>query len=319
MWSAAALLAGTVLAVSACSSSGGKAVSTVTVTGSDGKTTTSTSSGPSTSVSPSNTAKPGKPVHIKLTNSDGSTVGVGMPIIAYFTHTITNAVPFAKATQVTVNGTPAKGAWYFETSAAFKNYPIEGHFRLQDFWPAHATIRMKLPAKGLSAGTGLAFDDSLTLAFSTGAANISTVNDATHTLTVTTDGKPYGSFPVSLGAPATPTARGTKVIMEQGASICMSGPGYYECGVKDTQRLTYGGEYLHSAPWNVGNIGRLDSSNGCTNLLPGDAATLFRFLTVGDVVKYPNANGPKMQLGQGYGDWNVPWSQWQTGGLVPTR
>jgi hypothetical protein len=35
------------------------------------------------------------------------------------------------------------------------------------------------------------------------------------------------------------------------------------------------------------------------------------------VVKYPNANGQLMALGDGYGDWNVPWPQWQTGGLYP--
>jgi lipoprotein-anchoring transpeptidase ErfK/SrfK len=104
--------------------------------------------------------------------------------------------------------------------------------------------------------------------------------------------------------------------MEKGASICMSGPGYNECGVKWTQRLTYGGEYLHSAPWNVGNIGRFDSSNGCTNLRPADAQRLYNFLGIGDVVIYPNANGPRMQLGMGYGDWNVPWTQWLTGGVV---
>jgi lipoprotein-anchoring transpeptidase ErfK/SrfK len=109
------------------------------------------------------------------------------------------------------------------------------------------------------------------------------------------------------------------VIMEKGRSICMRGPGYYECGVKYTQRLTYGGEYLHSAPWNVSNInnGR-DSSNGCTNLLPADAQKLYGFLGVGDVVIYPNANGPAMTLGAGYGDWNLNWSSWLTGGLVQT-
>ena len=94
---------------------------------------------------------------------------------------------------------------------------------------------------------------------------------------------------------------------------------YYECGIKYDQRLTYGGEYLHAAPWNVYNIDHgVDSSNGCTNLLPADAAKLYGFLEIGDVVQYPNANGGKMQLGQGYGDWNVPWAQWQTGGAVAT-
>ncbi len=62
----------------------------------------------------------------------------------------------------------------------------------------------------------------------------------------------------------------------------------------------------------------MDSSNGCTNLLPNDAQKLYGLLEIGDVVIYPNANGGKMQLGQGYGDWNVPWSQWQTGGAVST-
>ena len=59
------------------------------------------------------------------------------------------------------------------------------------------------------------------------------------------------TFPVSLGYPNTPTKRGVKVIMEKGLDISMRGPGYYDPGVKFTQRLTYGGEYLHSAPWNL--------------------------------------------------------------------
>jgi lipoprotein-anchoring transpeptidase ErfK/SrfK len=307
MWSAIALLAGTALALSACSSGGGKqSVRTVVVTQPNGQTTTSV--GPSTSAAPSKKPKPAVPVHVKLLNADNSTPGVGMPIIAYFSHTIASAKAFSAATKVTVNGVRVKGAWYFETSAANKGYPIEGHYRTQNYWPAHATVHMNLPVKGLSAGRDMGFDDSLTLDFSTGAANVVTVDD----------GKSYGTFPVSLGASDTPTLRGTKVIMEKGKDISMRGPGYFDAHVKFTQRLTYGGEYLHSAPWNLGNIGRFDSSNGCTNLRPTDAERLYGFLNVGDVVRYPNANGPKMQLGQGYGDWNVLWSQWQTGGLVHT-
>jgi lipoprotein-anchoring transpeptidase ErfK/SrfK len=176
-----------------------------------------------------------------------------------------------------------------------------------------------LPVKGLSAGPGLAFDNSLTLDFATGVSRIVTVDDATHKLTVTADGKVWGTFPVSLGASATRTRRGTKVIMEKGASICMSGPGYSECGVKFTQRLTYDGEYLHSAPWNTYNITHgIDSSNGCTNLLPADAEKLYHYLDVGDPVQYANANGPLMQIGDGYGDWNISWPQWQLGGLYRT-
>ena len=48
------------------------------------------------------------------------------------------------------------------------------------------------------------------------------------------------------------------------------------------------------------------TSNGCTNLSPDIAKQLYTLMRVGDVVSFPNANGPTMQLGPGYGDWNVP-------------
>lgn len=259
------------------------------------------------------------PVHVSLQMSDGTQVGVGMPIIAYLSHSIKDAKAFNAATKVTINGQPATGSWFFEYKSGLPGKPIEADWRTEQYWPGHAQIHMDLPVKGLSGGTGYVFDDSLTLDFATGPANIVTVDAFTHKLTVVSDKVPWGTFPVSLGASDTRTSHGVKVIMEKGASICMSGPGYHECGIKYTQRLTYGGEYLHAAPWNVHNImaGR-DSSNGCTNLLTADAKKLYDFLEIGDVVNFPNANGKHMELGDGYGDWNVPWGQWLTGGLFPT-
>jgi lipoprotein-anchoring transpeptidase ErfK/SrfK len=312
---AALLISAAALVLSACTSSGSP-TKTVTKTQPGGQATTATSgAATSTSASP----KPTKPVHIKVLNADGVQYGVGMPIIAFFSKKITSGKALQDATTATVNGNPIKGAWYFEYSSYYKDYPIEAHWRPQNYWPAHSQIHVNIPTKGLSAGSGLAYDDSLTLDFTIGARNISIVNDATHKITVTSDGKTKYEFPVSLGAHNTPTAHGIKVIMEKGRSICMSGPGYHECGVKYTQRLTYGGEYLHSAPWNTYNIGHgIDSSNGCTNMYDQDAKTLYHFLQVGDVVEYPNANGPAMQLGAGYGDWNINWGAWQSGGLVST-
>jgi lipoprotein-anchoring transpeptidase ErfK/SrfK len=260
-------------------------------------------------------------VHIKLLNSDGSEYGVGMPIIAFFSKKITSGKALQDATTATVNGKPITGAWYFEYSSYYKGYPIEGHWRPQSFWPAHAHVHVNIPAKGLSAGSNLAYDDSLSSDWYTGARNIAVVDNSTHRIKVTSDGKQKFNFPVSLGASKTPTKHGIKLIMEKLPTVCMHDIAgtYYECGIKQDQRLTYDGEYLHSAPWNVHNIeSGVNSSNGCTNLLPQDATTLYNFLRVGDVVEYPNANGPAMQLGMGYGDWNVPWGSWQTGGLVST-
>jgi lipoprotein-anchoring transpeptidase ErfK/SrfK len=315
-----AVLLGAALAlfVSACSSS--TPANVVTVTAGNGQSVTTTAnSAPATSAPPTHTGPPPKPVHIKLLNYDGAQYGVGMPVIAFFSKKIANAKPLQDATTVTVNGHTVHGAWYFEYSSYYKGYPIEGHFRLQNYWPAHAKVHVAIPAKGLAAGKHLAYNDSLTLDFTTGARNIGIINDVTHKITITSDGKLWNTFPVSLGASSTPTAHGIKVILEKGVSICMHGPGYDECGIKYTQRLTYGGEYLHSAPWNISNIEHgVDSSNGCTNMLPADAKKAYEFLEVGDVMEYPNANGPSMQLGSGYGDWNVNWGAWQTGGLVST-
>lgn len=260
-------------------------------------------------------------VHIRLQQADDVRVGVGMPVIAYFSKAITDARALARATTVRVNDRSATAAWYFERSAAHPGYPVEGHLRLRDFWPAHAAVTVAIHAHGLGAGPGLRFDNNLTLRFSTGASSVATVDDVTHKLTLVRDGKRVGVYPVSLGARRTPTMRGTKVVMQKmGKPLCLTGPGYRECGVRFAQRLTYGGEFLHAAPWNVRNIDRgVNTSNGCTNMRPADAAKAYAALEVGDIVRYPNAGGPQMALGNGYGDWNVPWKQWLTGGYVRTR
>jgi hypothetical protein len=129
----------------------------------------------------------GQPVHVRLYESDGGVYGVAMPIIAYLSTAITSSRAFTAATSVTVNGSPAQGAWYFQRSAIYKDYPVEAHYRLQDYWPAHAKIHLDLPVAGLSAGTGLVFDNSLMLDMSTGARNIATVDGATERMIVTSD------------------------------------------------------------------------------------------------------------------------------------
>jgi lipoprotein-anchoring transpeptidase ErfK/SrfK len=277
---------------------------------------TRSSNGPT---SPASTAAAQR-VHIQSYNSDGAVYGVGMPVVAYFSGMLENGASLTDATTVTVNGKPVRGAWYFERSQAVPGYPLEGHLRTQGYWPAHAKIHVALDTKGRTVGAGRTFDNSLTLDFSTGAATVAVVDEKTHRMTVTRDGKTLGTFPVSLGSSRTPTTRGIKVIMSKGTDVAMQGPGYDVPHVQYVQRLTYDGEYLHAAPWNVINIkSGIDTSNGCTNLLPTDAKRLYALLEVGDVVQYPNATGPKMGVAAGFGDWNVPWKVWQRGGALPVR
>jgi lipoprotein-anchoring transpeptidase ErfK/SrfK len=322
---AAVLLSGAVaLLLTACSGSSAPATKTVTATASSSASAPAgaSSSAPVSSSAPaSSTAPAAKTVHISTINDDGASYGVGMPVIVYFASKITDAKAWQAATKVTVNDKPVVADWFFEPSSAGHG-PLEAHLRTEAYWPAHSKIHVQFPPKGTSLGTGLQSDGKLSsLDFSTGARNIAIVDDSTNMITVTSDGKQKFKMPVSLGANKTPTFSGTKVIMEKLPTVCMTDVDhtYHECGIKWDERLTYSGEYLHAAPWNTYNIDHgINSSNGCTNLHPDDAKTLYDFLEVGDVVQYPNANGPAMQLGSGYGDWNVSWTQWQGGGAVST-
>ena len=269
----------------------------------------------------SSAAPSGAPVHVRLYQSDGRTYGVGMPIIVYLSKVITDGRPFAAATKVNVNGRSAAGAWFFRKSGVRPDYPLEGHYRLASYWPAHVTITLDLPVAGLSAGTGLVFNDSLTLTMNTGARNITTVDGATERLTLTTDGHAKFDFPVSLGKASTPTFTGTKVVMERDAVKRMIGttPGdTYDLQVPWSVRLTNSGEFIHAASWNGGNIGQRSTSNGCTNLNVAAAQQYFQFATIGDVAVYRNTGGPPMPIWDGYGDWNLPWPQWKAGGSIPT-
>ncbi len=272
----------------------------------------------------------GKPVHVSLLQGDNSVYGVGMPIIAYFNRAITDATAFTKAVKVTINDQPADGAWYFQKSGR-SDQAMEAHYRPEQYWPAHAKINVDLPVEGESAGPGLVFDDSLTLAISTGAAHVSTVDCSAERMTVTADGATVRTMPTSCGKATAPTHSGTKVVMQKGENDPKTGKLRAEGAVRMvgdnpadpynlivpwSVRVTNSGEYVHAAEWNGGNIGVRSTSHGCTNLNVGDAKWFFQFSQVGDVVTYTNTGGAPMPSWDGYGDWNVPWSTWQGGGVV---
>jgi lipoprotein-anchoring transpeptidase ErfK/SrfK len=265
----------------------------------------------------------GKPVHVSLLQADGGIYGIGEPIVARFSASPTDSSQFTKAVKVTVNGAPATGAWYWEK--VFADKPLEAHYRLAAYWPAHSKIHVDMPLNGLSAGPKLVFADSLTLDMSIGDAHVSTVTSNPLQMTVTDNGKVVKQIPVSLGTASTPTYSGTKIVMQKGEDVPgtdtlkpngivhMTGPGYSE-DVKWSARMTMDGEYIHAAPWNS-HIGQVSTSNGCTNLSTADAEWFYKFSLLGDVVIYNVAN-TTMPVWDGLGDWNLSWTQWQGGGQL---
>jgi lipoprotein-anchoring transpeptidase ErfK/SrfK len=269
---------------------------------------------------------PAKTVKVTSDLTDGEVVGVGEPIVLNFSPTPTDSTEFTKAVTITVNGEPATGAWYWEKPYA--GQPVQAHYREQSYWPPNATIRVKLPIAGLSAGKGLAYAGALTsVTFKTGDAHVSTVDASTLSMSVTSNGQVVRTVPVSLGAARTPTYNGTKIVMQKGedvpgtnalrpnGTVLMSGPGYTGDPVPWSVRVTASGEYVHAAGWNT-TIGTRSTSNGCTNLKPADGQWFYTFSRLGDVVKYVNTDGQKLNPLDGLGDWNINWSLWKLGGLL---
>ena len=49
-------------------------------------------------------------------------------------------------------------------------------------------------------------------------------------------------------------------------------------------RITWGGVYVHSAPWSLGSQGYANVSHGCINLSPNNALWYFNQVGIGDPV-----------------------------------
>lgn len=292
---------------------------------------TATPASGTSSSSSSAAGKPARTVHVTALESDGSTYGIGMPIVLYFRPMPRDPSAFEHAVSVTVDGRPAGGAWYWEQPDRdeVRRHIVEAHYRPPAYWPADSQVHVAIPIGGLSAGPGLTYSNRLTsLNFRIGDAHVSTVDASTLTMRVTSNGQLAQTFEVSLGKAATPTYNGVKVVMQKGeddpgtghlrpnGTVLMSGPHYTGDAVQWSVRITRDGEYVHAAPWN-GVIGQRSTSNGCTNLHTADARWFYNFSQLGDVVEYRGTDGTLMPHDDGLGDWNVPWPQWQQGGLLP--
>jgi lipoprotein-anchoring transpeptidase ErfK/SrfK len=141
-------------------------------------------------------------------------------------------------------------------------------------------------------------------------------------MVVTKDGKVLRTIPVSLGKKSTPSSSGTMLVIEKLRKTVFDtfaelGPELgYRTNIEYAQRLTWGGEYIHSAPWSVAQQGHTNVSHGCVNMSPSNAIWLFNLTRVGDPVI---VKGTEVQLknGNGWTDWNMSWDEYVKGSAIP--
>jgi lipoprotein-anchoring transpeptidase ErfK/SrfK len=147
------------------------------------------------------------------------------------------------------------------------------------FWPAHSTI-------SLSVGGAKA-------SFETGAAVVGVADLDAYTFTVSIDDEVVREMPASMGKSKFPTPKGTfaalgkedVVVMDSRTiGIPLSDPEGYKLTVYDAVRITWGGVYVHGAPWSTDSQGYANVSHGCINLSPDNASWYFDNVSKGDPV-----------------------------------
>ncbi len=225
--------------------------------------------------------------------------GVGIPIRITFSSPVTNEAAVEKSLEVS-SSKPVTGAWYWDGNQTL-------YFRTMNYWPANTTVSFDGHLAGVEASPGVFFTADLTQTFDIGPSLIVVASTQTHYLNVFYKGELWGHWAISTGRPGLDTVDGTYITLEKGNPVRMVGNGYNEL-VNDAVRFTYSGDYLHSAPWSVGEQGYINVSHGCVNLSPEHAAMYYSLATPGDPVTVTGSPAAG-RWDDGFTVWFLTWKQ----------
>lgn len=244
---------------------------------------------------------------------DGKSYGVGMPIILKLSRSVkSDAARTAYEKMLKVSSDPpTTGAWGWISST-------ELHFRPSEYWASGSKVHMSLDSAGREVADGVWGRTDMTIDFKIGTNRRLVADSATHTMKVTEGGEVVKSMPVSLGKPKYPSSSGTMVVIDKRREalfdsstygLAVDSPDGYKTKVEYPMRLTWGGEFIHSAPWSVAQQGKENVSHGCINVAPDMAVWLYNRLQVGDPVTVKNTE-TTVELGNGYTDWTLDFEDW---------
>jgi lipoprotein-anchoring transpeptidase ErfK/SrfK len=272
----------------------------------DGKTTTTSST--FTTMAPKHTAS------TWLQPSDGSTVGVGMPVIFNLSRGVDSDRRDAVEERLTVSSEPAvEGAFRWFSSKQVQ-------WRPKDYWPTGTKVHAESKLAGVQLDKGVwGSSKTASVDFTIGSSMISTVDVQKHTMTVRKNGKVLKVVPITTGKKGFASRNGVKVIMSRESERRMDAattgtdpadPEYYNIKVKYAMRLTYSGEFLHAAPWSVSSQGKANVSHGCTGMSTANAKWMFNQSKMGDVVVFTGSKRT-LEWGNGYTAWDMSYNSWK--------
>jgi lipoprotein-anchoring transpeptidase ErfK/SrfK len=201
----------------------------------------------------------------------GVTVGVAHPVTVTFAGSIDDRAAAERTVGIASSATPAGNFTW-----------LDDHVLQWDpsgFWPAHSSI-------SVTAG-------GAKTSFQTGSQVIGVADINAHTFTVSIDGAVVREMPASMGKSGFSTPTGSFTALEKQSTMIMdsrtigiplSDPEGYRLTVNDAVRVTWGGVYVHGAPWSTGSQGYANVSHGCINLSPDNADWYYNTVSIGDPI-----------------------------------
>jgi lipoprotein-anchoring transpeptidase ErfK/SrfK len=206
-----------------------------------------------------------------ITPSSGEVVGVGAPVEVTFAGPVRDRAAAEQSITFSSPKTPT-GKFTWRSDQVAQWIP-------DSYWPAHAPISV--------SGGGFKTD------FETGSKVVGVASISQHTFTVSIDDQVVKTMPASMGKPKHPTPTGSFTALEKQNPVVMdsrtigiplSDPEGYKLTVYDAVRVTWGGVYVHGAPWSVGSQGNANVSHGCINLSPDNADWYYNTVRIGDPI-----------------------------------
>jgi lipoprotein-anchoring transpeptidase ErfK/SrfK len=260
---------------------------------------------------------PGRKTGTGLYLFNDHTYGVAMPVVVEFNPGIKKANRAAVQKRLFVKTDPPQpGAWSWTSSGT------QAYYRGPEFWKTGTKLTVRIAVGGLPTGGGRYGDQDRSATSKIGRSFIMKVDNKTKKMTVLQNGKAVRTMPVSLGKKSTPSSSGTMVVMEKMVQTVFDttaelGPvNGYRTEIEYAQRLTWSGQYIHSAPWSVGSQGRRNVSHGCVNVGPSNARWLFDKTLIGDPVTV-KGTGDKLVAGNGWTAWDLSWKDFIKGSALP--
>ncbi len=273
------------------------------------------------------TVKPTSTLRAAVQIPNGTTVGVGAPIIITFSGSVTDRAAAEKALKVTTSaGKAVEGNWGWlqdEQIQAGGPFQSQVHWRptkspsgATPYWPANTTVHLEANLRGVNYGGNQWGREDFTRDFKIGRSQIVKADASTFHLVVTVDDRVTKNYPVSYGKESVPgraTVNGIHIVTEKFTTFKMCNPAFDYCNITEkwAVRINNNGEFIHENLLAKAAFGVANISHGCINMDSPAAQEFYNSSFYGDPVEVTNTGGPQLSEKDSIYDWKYSPDEWK--------